>query len=364
MHKEVLRIGLIGCGEVCEHKHMPALREIDGARVTAVGDVNEGHARHVASRYGIEHVFADPQSLIRSGVANVIGVLVPPAAHLEVAAMAIEAGCHVLIEKPVALGMAHADKLVELASKHDVRVLMGFHMRWHRLIRRAREYVHSGALGIIESIRTIWNSPRADSGIPDWKRRRADGGGSLVEIGVHLFDLWRYLLGTEVEEVFALSRHGARDDENAVVTAVLANGVLASAHLSERTAHDMQVEICGSEGRLRIAGQRFDGFETYAQQETDGGLGSRLRAMERFLREFPRGIAQGRRLGDYGNSYRGEWAHLLDAARAPQPLECTVEDGREALRVVLAATASATDRRPVRVAGAPAVLTPAAPPEE
>jgi len=56
----------------------------------------------------------------------------------------------------------------------------------------------------LESIRTIWNSPRADSGIPDWKRRRADGGGSLVEIGVHLFDLWRYLLGTEVEEVFAL----------------------------------------------------------------------------------------------------------------------------------------------------------------
>ena len=86
--------------------------------------------------------------------------------------------------------------------------------------------------------------------------------------------------------------------------------------------------------------------------------------MERFLREFPRGIAQVRRLGDYGNSYRGEWAHLLDAARAPQPLECTVEDGREALRVVLAATASATDRRPVRVAGAPAVLTPAVPPEE
>jgi len=129
---------------------MPALHEIEGARVTAVGDVNEGRARHVASRYGIEHVFADPQSLIRSGVANVIGVLVPPAAHLEVAAMAIEAGCHVLVEKPVALEMAHADKLVELASKHDVRVLMGFHMRWHRLIRRAREYVHSGALGVID----------------------------------------------------------------------------------------------------------------------------------------------------------------------------------------------------------------------
>jgi predicted dehydrogenase len=188
MHKEVLRIGLIGCGEICEHKHLPALHEIEGARVTAVGDVNEGRARHVASRYGIEHVFADPQSLIRSGVANVIGVLVLPAAHLEVAAMAIEAGCCVLIEKPVALGMAHADKLVELASKHDVRVLMGFHMRWHRLIRRAREYVHSGALGIIESIRTIWNSPRADSVFPigsaaaqttSWNMKGFAGNGSI-----------------------------------------------------------------------------------------------------------------------------------------------------------------------------------------
>ncbi len=357
MSKEVLRIGLIGCGEVCEHKHMPALREIDGARVVAVADVNEAHAGRVASLYGIEHVFADPQSLIRSGVADVIGVLVPPAAHLEVATMAIEAGCHVLIEKPVALEMKHANRLVELASEHDVRILMGFHMRWHRLIRRAREHVHSGALGAIESIHIVWNSPRSDHDIPDWKRRRIDGGGSLVEIGVHLFDLWRYLLNTEVDEVFALSRHGARDDENAIVTGVLANGVLASAHLSERTGHDTRLEICGSEGRLRVACQRFDGFEPYAQQETDGSFRPRLRALERFLREFPQGIAHRRRLGDYGSSYRDAWAHLLDTARAPQPIECTVEDGREALRIVLAAAASATSGRPVRVAEAPPILT-------
>ena len=299
-----LRIGLIGCGEVCEHKHLPALRGLEGARVTAVADVDEGQARHVAARYGIEHVFADPRSLIQSGVADVIGALVPPAAHLEVAAMAVEAGRHVLVEKPLALGMEQADKLVELESRHDVRILMGFHMRWHRLIRRAREYVESGALGIIESIHATWNSPRLDLGIPDWKRRRVDGGGSIVEIGVHLFDLWRYLLQTEVEEVFAVSRHGTRDDESAVVTAVLANGALASARLSERTAHDMQVEICGAEGRVRVAGQRFDGFETYAQEETDGALRPRLRAMQRFFRELPRGIAHQRSLGDYGNSYR------------------------------------------------------------
>ncbi len=364
MSKEVLRIGLIGCGEVCELKHLPALREVTAARVTAVADVNEAQARRVASRYGIEHVFTDARSLIQSGVADVIGVLVPPAAHFQVAAMAIEAGCHVLVEKPVALAIDHANQLVELASRHDARILMGFHMRWHRLIRRARQYVESGALGAIESIQTTWNSPRSDDGIPDWKRRRVDGGGSLVEIGVHLFDFWRWLLHTEVEEVFAVTRHGERDDENAIVTAVLANGVLASARLSERTAHDTHVEICGSEGRLRVACQRFDGFETYAQHETDGSGKSRLRAMERFFRELPQGIAHRRHLGDYGHSYKGAWTHLLDAIRTRQPLECTVEDGREALRVVLAAAASATSGQPVRVATAPPDLAPVASSQE
>jgi predicted dehydrogenase len=358
--KEMLRIGLIGCGEVCELKHLPALREMPGPRVTAVADVDEVRARRVASRYGIEHVFPDAQSLIQSGVADVIGVLVPPAAHLQVATMAIEAGRHVLVEKPVALTLDHANRLVALAQGHDVRILMGFHMRWHRLIRRAHRYIESGALGAIESIQATWNSPRSDQGIPDWKRRRVDGGGALVEIGVHLFDLWRWLLHTEVEEVFAITRHGERDDENAIVSAVLANGVLACARLSERTAHDTHLEICGSAGRIRVSGQRFDGFETYGQQETDGGGRPRLRAVERFFRELPRAVAHRRHLGDYGNSYKGAWRHLLEAIRTRQPVECTVEDGREALRVVLAAAASATSGRPVRVAAAPPDLTPVA----
>ena len=213
MRNGILRIGLIGCGEVCEHKHMPALLEIEGARVVAVADVNEARSRHVAARYGIEGVFNDPQSLIRSGAADVIGVLVPPAAHLEIATMAVEAGCHILVEKPAALAMAHADALVHLTQAHGIRALMGFHMRWHRLVRRARDYVRSGGVGRVESIHTIWNSPRPDRGIPDWRRRRVDGGGSLVEIGVHLFDLWRYVLESEVEEVFALAHNGVRDDE-------------------------------------------------------------------------------------------------------------------------------------------------------
>ena len=360
MAAEILRVGLVGCGEVCEQKHLPALLRVAGARVTALADPDEARARRLASRHEVGAVFSDAASLVRSGAADVIGVLTPPAEHLDAATPALEAGLPLLVEKPVALRLDHADRLVELARHHDATALTGFSMRWHRLVQRAREQLRDGAVGRVEAIHATWSSPRSDRGIPDWKRRRPDGGGAIVELGVHLFDLWRHLLGTEVVEVFARSRHGRRDDESAVVDAVLANGALASARLSERSAHQNEIEVWGSEGRLRVAGQRFDGLETYAIHETDGGTGPRLLAATRFLRELPRGLAQRRRLGDYGDSYRGQWAHLLAAVRCGRPVDCPLEDGREALRVVLAAAESASSGRPVAVASAPASLTPAA----
>jgi myo-inositol 2-dehydrogenase / D-chiro-inositol 1-dehydrogenase len=359
MDKNSVRIGIIGCGEVCEHKHLRAMKELRGARVTALADPNEARARHVAARYGIPRVFEDARALVESGEVDVVGVLTPPGSHREAAVMAMEAGLPVLVEKPLTLTMDDADALIDASSASGTRALMGLHMRWHRLIRRARDYVRSGELGAIESIRSVWYSPRPDRNIPGWKTRRVDGGGCLVEIGVHLFDLWRFLLDDEVEEVFALARHGVRDDENATVTATMAGGALATAHLSERTGHALEIEICGSAGRLRVECLRFDGFETFARHDTNGAIGPRLRGLRRFVREFPRGVAGMRRLGDYGDSYLGEWTHFLDAVRRGTPMECTLEDGREALRLVLAATASATNGEPIRVSEAPRTITPA-----
>ena len=357
MKSNSLRIGIIGCGEVC-HKHLRAIQELRVSRVTAVADLEEPRARQVAARYGIPRVFASASELIASREVDVVAVLTPPGAHRETAVRAMETGLPVLVEKPVALTMDDAEALMGVAGESRARVVMGLHMRWHRLIRRARNYVRSGELGALESIRSVWNSPRPDQGIPDWKTRRTDGGGCLVEIGVHLFDLWRFLLDDEVEEVYTRTRHGVREDENATVTATLASGVLATAHLSERTGHDLDLEICGSKGRLRVRCLRFDGFETYARKETDGAAGVRVRGLRRFAREFPRGMARMRQLGDYGDSYKGEWEHFLDVARSGAQVECTLEDGRKALQVVLAATASASRGEAVRVREAPPTITP------
>ena len=359
MESRLLRIGLVGCGEVAEHKHLRAMSQLAGTVVSAVADPDEARAKHVAGRYGIQQVFRSAESLLASGAADVIGILTNPGSHRELALQALAAGCHVLVEKPLALTLGDADAMIDFASSvegQSRRTMTGFHMRWHRLIRRAHEFIRDGNLGEIESIHTVWNSPRPDAGIPLWKTERTTGGGALVELGVHLFDLWRFLLNDEVDEVFARARHGVRDDENVAVSARMSRGALATAQISERTAHSIQLDLCGSKGRLRVSAQRFEGFEFLSVRETDGGPGPRLRALQRFLQELPRGVARMRSLGDYGESYRGEWMHFLDCVREGRNPECSWTDGRRALEVVLAAAESERTGVPVRLNVAPAAL--------
>lgn len=355
-----LRIALVGAGEVAEHKHLRALREVRGATVVALADPDTARCARVADRYGIPQRLADAHACFSPQVADIVGILTPPGVHTELAIAAIEQGRHVLVEKPLALTLADCDALVSAAAgANSVCTMTGFHMRWHRLLAQAREVIASGVLGRLESIRGTWNSPRGDDTAPPWKRTRITGGGAIVELGVHLFDQWRWLTGADVVDVFARARQGTRDDENATVSATLSNGMLAEAVISERTSHDIELEVCGDEGRLRISCQRFDGLELFARKETAGMMGPRARAIGRTVRELPRGIARMRKLGDYGDSYRGEWQHLVDCVRSGGVPSCTMADGREAVRVALAAAASAASGQSVRVADAPTTLASA-----
>jgi myo-inositol 2-dehydrogenase/D-chiro-inositol 1-dehydrogenase len=348
-----LRIGLVGAGEVCEHKHLPALRRVRSAQVVAIADPDADRTARLASRFAIPYRFSGVEQLLAADVVDVVGVLTPPATHAGIALAALATGRHVLIEKPLVLTLGEADRLVEATRSARGRVVMGLHMRWHRLVRRAREAIADGIVGTPESIRSVWSSPRGDAGIPDWKRSRTTGGGAIVELAVHLFDLWRFLTGAEVEWVSAEVMHGARDDERAIITGGLTNGMLASAVASERTTHDLEIQVAGDRGRLRLACQRFDGWEWYGAGETDGMVRPRLRGLARALADLPIGLSLMGRLGDYGDSYRAEWQHVVDVACGGAAPACTVEDGRAALRIVLAAAAAASHGHRVRIADAP-----------
>jgi myo-inositol 2-dehydrogenase/D-chiro-inositol 1-dehydrogenase len=347
-----LGLALAGCGEVTGAKHLRALVHVPEVNVLVLVDPDREKRERLGDRFRIPHRVADIDAALAVDGVQAVGVATPPTTHLSVALAAMKAGKHVWIDKPLTLSSDEATRIADAASQTRAIVMTGFHMRFHRLVRQARALIAGGALGRIESIRSTWNSPRADLGLPEWRWHRETGGGALVEIGVHHYDLWRYLLGVEVEEVSAIAANGTRDDENAVVTARLSNGVLATAMLSERTSHQIEIEIAGSLGRLRVDCLRFEGLEQLPVTMPPGSVRARLDRLAHFAGSLPAGIRSIARGGEYLDSYRVAWSHFAQAALG-QPMEiCPVQDGLRATRIVEAVVASRVAGRAVRVVSA------------
>jgi predicted dehydrogenase/GT2 family glycosyltransferase len=344
-----LGVALIGCGEVTRAKHLPALCSLPEVRVLAVADPDRERREQTGDRFRIPRRLPGVEAVLELEGIDAVGIATPPASHLEVALPAIEAGKHVWIDKPLALRREDCLELVRAAQPRQRVAVVGFHMRFHRLVRELRARIQAAGLGRIESIRSVWFSPRSDEGLPEWRRARENGGGALVEIGVHHYDLWRFLLGAEVEEVSALGRDGSRHDETAVIAARLTGGILASAVLSERTSHEIEIEVCGSEGRLRAGCLKFDGIEFLPIGAAPGDAGNRLARGAHLLRSLPRGLYSMARGGEYRESYREAWRRFAAAAREGQPSPCPLEEGLRASEVTWAAVESRMRGTPVRV---------------
>jgi predicted dehydrogenase len=227
--------------------------------------------------------------------------------------------------------------------------MTGFHMRFHRLVKRARERIVRDDLGRIESIRVIWHSPRRDEGIAAWKVHRDTGGGALVEIGVHHFDLIRFLLGSEFEWVYAASRNGTREDESAVISGRMSDGALFTGEFSERSSHEIEFVVSGSLGWLRVDCLKFEGIQYRTYYEVPGDPSVRLRSFLTFAQSLPMGVYSMHRGGDYRISYEESWKHFIGCIRDGIRPSATFEDGLRAVEAVNAALESARTCRPQQV---------------
>ncbi len=342
-----IKVGMIGCGRATVTSHLPALRSVPEVEVVAVADIDPDRLHRVADQFHINRRYTSYPALFEDQTIEAVGVCVPAQFHLEVASAALDAGKHLFLEKPIALSLEETDQLIKRAAQSPQKVMLGFNLRWHRLAQQARAVIQRGNLGPLELVRSELTSYHEV--IPEWRKRRASGGGVFFEQAVHHFDLWRFILQSEVEEVFATSRSGQWEDETATVTARMANGVLVVAGFAEHTSNRNEIEIYGRDGSLFFSFYRFDSLSCVAAGSPSDGIRSRLREMARVLQEVPQGLLRLRRGGDMLASFQAEWRHFVNAIRNNTPVECTLEDGRRALQVVLAATRSASWGRPVNV---------------
>ena len=358
---KLVKLGLIGCGRVAETRHLPALASLPQAQVVAVADIDPERLKTVADTFRIEHRYPDFQNLLSNSTIDAVAICVPAQFHVEVALTALDAGKHLFIEKPLALSLDEADQLIERASRSPVQAMVGFNLRGHRLVQQAREIIRQGMLGTLELIRTALTSDtRYDANAPEWRKRREQGGGALFEIAVHHFDLWRFLLQSEVEEVFATSRSGEWEDQTTTVTARMANGALSSAVISESTGISNELDIYGHTGHLHASLYCFDGLQFSPVSRCPGDARTRLARIIQVAKEIPQAVSAIRQGGVWCASYQTQWRHFIDCIQQTRPVGCTLEDGRRTLQVALAAAKSASLRQPVKVTEAPRTIPPVA----
>jgi predicted dehydrogenase len=345
----MIHLAFVGAGAVTEEEHLPAVQALRDVEVVAIVDPDPVRRQRVAGRFRIPRQYPAVDALLAAPGIDAVAICVPAAVHHRVALPILAAGRHVLIEKPPCLSLDDVDAMIKTAQRSRAKVMVGYHMRWHRLVRQARALLDRGMLGPLESIRMVWYGPRDDRDLPEWRARRELGGGALIETAVDHFDLWRFLVGADVDEIFARSRSGRRDDEAAVVSAVFDNGVLGSAVFSERATEDIEFEVCGAGGRLRVDCGRVEGVTFYPAGADPASPRARLRRIPEVLRLLPTALRNLRQGGDFKTSYRTQWEHFLDAVRTDAPVGCTLEDGRAALQTALAAVESAASGQPVRL---------------
>ncbi len=352
---EPLRIGIVGCGFAAQDRHLPAISRLSEVDCVALADVDRATLGKVADRWRVPRRYLDAAQLARDPDVEAVAVCVPAAHHVDVALEALAYGRHVLVEKPVALSLEDADRLIERAGSSRAKVLVGFNLRWHRLVKEARDVLRSGALGQIQAVRAVFSdSTLSRSDLPDWRRRRALGGGGLLDKGVHHFDLVRYLLGEEIALVAGASSGGRADDEVVAVSGRTTSGVSLAMLILDSTTLSNELTIYGEQASLYLDCYRSDGLELRGLREVPGAPRTRLRRMASSLGQLGSNVGELRQGGVFDASYLAEWRHFADAVRHDLEPECRLEDGRRALQVALAAAEAAALGRSVEVALSPA----------
>lgn len=189
-----LRIGILGAGAITQVAHLPVLRKLKGVEVSALCDNDLPKAKALADRFQIPRAFDDVEEMLKPGDLDAIVICTPNHLHESHAVAALSAGLHVLIERPLAMTAASAAKILKLAEKRDLVLMVSATHRYRTDVQLVRSFVQSGELGEIESVRGSWHVFRPGRAQLGWRLRRDEaGGGAMLDLGQAILDLELWL---------------------------------------------------------------------------------------------------------------------------------------------------------------------------
>ena len=219
-----VKVGVIGCGSIARYRHLPEYHTHPNVEIIAVCDVALERAQSVAQTYGAK-AYTDYIELINDEEINAVSICTPNVFHAPMSIAALQAGKHVLCEKPMATTIEEAERMNEAANVSGKILMIGHNQRFVPSHQKAKAMIAKGELGKIYSFRTAFGH----SGPEDWSIDGKDSWffkkdqaviGAMGDLGVHKADLLRFILGEEMMEVAAFVETSAKKETNVDDTAV------------------------------------------------------------------------------------------------------------------------------------------------
>lgn len=379
-----LKVGVIGTGFIGPI-HIEAIRRTFLAEVTSLADINDDVARVKAAQYGVPKHYGDYRDLLKDPDIDVVHICTPNSLHYTMAKEALQAGKHVICEKPLTATLAQAEELLELVEKTGLIHAVHFNVRYYPLIREARTMVASGDAGRVFSVQGSylqdWLFFDTDY---SWRLEPEQSGESraIADIGSHWLDLTQYVTGLRVVEVMAdfATFHGIRKKPLKPIETW--SGKLLKAedyqevpiHTEDYASVLLRYEN-GSRGVLTV-NQMFAGRKNRVYFEIGGSrrslnwdserpnelmLGYREKANEILLRDPSLMGEEARQLVSYPGGhnegfpdtskqlFKEVYQHILGGNRGENPLYPTFYDGYRQMLLGEAIISSAKNRRWVEV---------------
>ena len=335
MEQGRLNLGLIGIGRIGKVHGEHLSYRIPRARLTAISDVNLSEAKSVADRLGVGCVEENHLALLNNPEIDAVVICSPTDLHAVMIEEAAAAGKHIFCEKPIARTLAEIDKALGAVEQAGVKLQVGFNRRFDANFARVREAIASGEIGEAHLLHIISRDP----GPPPIEYVKVSGG-IFLDMTIHDFDMARFLIGEEVDEVYAAGAvrvdpaiGEAGDMDTALVTLKFKGGVLGVIDNSRRAVYgyDQRVEALGSGGAVNIS-----------NNHPNTAVISDAVSVRK---DLPLNFFMNR----YLESFHLELAAFVDAVLNDTAVPVTGKDGRAAVALGIAARRSYQENRPVRL---------------
>jgi predicted dehydrogenase len=330
----VLRVGVLGFGFIGTI-HSKAVAACPGMELAGVWTLPDQTAESFRKLFPSGRLYGSPEEMAADRSVDAVAIGTPNAFHWPQAKLFLEAGKHVLVEKPMAMTVAEAEAMADLACQKRLRLMVGHMWRFDREVRSVRDLVASGEIG--EVVKTKGYGIHENWGPSGWfSSKELAGGGALVDMGVHALDTVRFLLGDPVpSSVYAMvqTRYGAYDvDDTGILLVTWSDGVTSLVESGWWQPHmdgpEASTQVFGTQGYARV-------FPTMAKFK--GGKAP-------WVPKFPQRLEHCEQ--PMYDAQMAEFGAAITEGRDPVP---GAEEGLTVLRICEAAYASAARNEVIRL---------------